>query len=202
MVLILTNIHTRSTVGSNHEIFQFVQVHCLSGTSCYGVVQHLTCSIGVLDLVSGHCLEEQVRVLRKVDWRHEICRCCQENTHDAGMYETETDGTSYAAQDWPCACHLTGLFLDLAKGHDVAVTELHSNASLIWCPVRPDKDRVSILDPSRPYGQAQITTSTRLLRRLCGIVNVRYVDLENSRRLLEVLRNLLDLHEMVDIDVD
>lgn len=63
----LTNVYAWPTVSRDHEILELVQSHVLASTSCNSVVQHLTGRIRVLDLVSRHGLEEDVRVLRKID---------------------------------------------------------------------------------------------------------------------------------------
>ena len=82
------------------------------------------------------------------------------------------------------------------------MAQLYRYTPLIRRPVCPDKDRVSVLDPSRSDGQAQVTTAAGLLRWLCRVVNMGDVYFEDCSRLFEVLRYLLDLHEMVNLDVD
>lgn len=161
--------------------------HVLAGPSRHCVVKHLAGCVGILDLVSCQCLEQNVWVLSEIDGRYEVCRRCQEYPHKTGVDETNTDGAAHATQYRPSARHLARLLLDFAERHNGIVTQLHSDASLIGGPECPDEYRVSCLDPGRPDCQAQFPASAGLLGRLGGVVRIGHANFENDCRLLQVL---------------
>ena len=72
---ILTDINSRSSVCRDHKVFEFVERRCFTGSMGHTMVQHLTSSICVFDLISRERLEKYVGVLSKIDRGYKIRGC-------------------------------------------------------------------------------------------------------------------------------
>jgi hypothetical protein len=91
-----------------------MHAHSLTRAMRNSMIQHLARRIRILDLISRQSLKQEIRILSKVDWRHEVSGCAEENAHQTSMYEAQTNCTAYTSEYGSCTCHLARLLLDLA----------------------------------------------------------------------------------------